>query len=125
MRSKQTPLTLAAAIPYAWRCRILVRLFSATKDNSCRTISLRNVPIRSFPRRVSNRSISNTTISIHFSLASTCYRIRPRRLMLLILSLSSFFSFYTIFRYCGRSKSLPDCLSINNFFSGTFFAIVN
>ena len=49
------------------RWRMLVRSFSATKDKTCRTISLRNVPIRSFPRRVSKSGMSSTTMSITIS----------------------------------------------------------
>ena len=37
-----------------YRWRMLVRSLSATKDSTCRTISLRNVPIKSLPRRVSS-----------------------------------------------------------------------
>ena len=40
---------------------------SATKDNTCKTISLKKVPIRSFPLRVSSNGISRTTISTPFS----------------------------------------------------------
>ena len=41
---------------------MLVHSFSATKDRTCKTISLKKVPIRSLPRRVSSNGIS---ISLH------------------------------------------------------------
>lgn len=46
----------------ACRWRMLVRSFSATKDRTCKTISLKKVPIRSLPHRVSSNGIS---ISLH------------------------------------------------------------
>ena len=42
------------------RRRMLVRSFSATKDSTCKTMSLRKVPIKSLPRRVSSRGMSKT-----------------------------------------------------------------
>ena len=66
-RPKRTPFAFAAAIPSACRWRILIRSFSATKDNTCNTISLRKVPIRSFPRRVSSSGISKTIMSMPLS----------------------------------------------------------
>ena len=57
---------IAAAIPSACRCRMLVRSFSATKESTCSTMSLRKVPIRSLPRRVSSSGISSTTMSAPF-----------------------------------------------------------
>lgn len=75
----RTPLAFAAAIPSACLWRILLRSFSATNDNTCRTISLRNVPIRSFPRLVSRSGISRTTISIPFLLSvSSTAPVFPR-----------------------------------------------
>ncbi len=39
---------MAAAIPSACRWQMLVRSFSATKERTCKTMSLRKVPTRSF-----------------------------------------------------------------------------
>src|SRR5699024_3762469 len=41
-RPNRTPRALAAAMPSAWRWRMLARSFSATKDSTCNTMSAKN-----------------------------------------------------------------------------------
>ena len=58
----------------ACRWRMLVRSFSATKDRTCKTISLKKVPIRSLPRRVSSNGHIHKSSYIQFLHSSQLYK---------------------------------------------------